>query len=204
VWLPVVFSALWLATAAAGLGFLWKYENVPGVRMAVPARWPAGSAIARTPGMATVVMFAHPKCPCTRASVEELARAVAQCDGRLRVHVMFYSPDGAPATWTQTDLWSSAAAIPGVEAQSDRNGAEAARFGATTSGFVVVYDAAGRLGFSGGITAERGHAGDNDGEEAVIALANGKAPGRLTMPALGCSIFNRADSSAIKGAVCRR
>jgi hypothetical protein len=153
--------------------------------------------------MATLVMFAHPKCPCTRASMEELARAMAQCEGRLRVHVMLYLPDKAPAGWTQTDLWQSAAAIPGVEPQWDRNGVEAARFGATTSGFVVLYDAAGRLGFSGGITAERGHAGDNDGEQAVIAMANGKAPGRQTMPTLGCSIFG-PNNALIKGAVCRR
>jgi hypothetical protein len=199
-----LLSIVWLASAAAGMGIFWKVENVPGTQLAVPAMWPAGSGIARTPGLATVVMFAHPKCPCTRASVEELARAMAQCEGRARVYVMFYTPDGAPADWMQSDTWRNAAAIPGVETQHDRNGEEAARFGATTSGFVVLYDAAGRLGFSGGITSERGHAGDNDGEAAIIALANGKQADRATMPTLGCSIFGSDKDFSVKGAVCRR
>ena len=203
-WILALFSAVWLLSAAAGLAVLWEVENAPGERLAVPASWPVDSQIKRTPGIATLVMFAHPKCPCTRASVEELARAMAQCEGRVRVHVMFYAPAGEPASWTQTDLWRSAAAIPGVETDRDHEGEEAARFGATTSGFVVLYDAAGQLGFSGGITAERGHAGDNDGEEAVIALANGKQPGRQTMPTLGCSIFGPDANFLAKGAVCHK
>ena len=57
--------------------------------------------------------------------------------------------------------WRSAAAIPGVTVHVDHDGGEARRFGAETSGFVVLYDAHGELLFAGGITTGRGQAGDN-------------------------------------------
>ena len=42
-----------------------------------------------------------------------------------------------------------------------------------TSGQVVVYDAKGALLFSGGITAARGHMGDNAGRDRITALLRG-------------------------------
>jgi hypothetical protein len=187
-WLPIACSMLWLGATAGGMAMLWKFENVPGPRLAVPAAWPAASRIPRKPGLATLVMFVHPQCPCTRASVGELARVMAQSQGRVRASVLFFKPRGCSDSWAQTDLWRAAAAIPGVKVQCDDDGAEAARFGATTSGFVLLYDRSGKLGYNGGITAERGHAGDNDGESAVIAILNGREPRIAAMPVLGCSI----------------
>jgi len=203
--IPLIFSLFWLATAGAVLAILWRVENVPGTRLAVPGSWPATSGISRTPGMPELVMFAHPKCPCTRAGMGELARIMAQCQGRVGVQVMFYKPDGVLADWARTDLWRSAEAIPGVAVREDEDGAEAAIFGATTSGFVVLYDGAGRLDFSGGITAERGHAGDNDGEDAIIAILNGKKAARETTPVLGCSLAQLTGPARMaKGAVCQK
>ena len=49
-------------------------------------------------------------------------------------------------------------------------GAEANLFGAATSGQTMVYDPGGRLRFSGGITAARGHYGDNVGVSAIARL----------------------------------
>ena len=60
----------------------------------------------------------------------------------------------------------SAAEIPGVEVVSDEDDAQSAAFGAAVSGQTLLYDREGRLIFSGGITAARGHAGDNAGRSA--------------------------------------
>jgi len=197
-WFPIACGAVWLGTTMAGMAILWKTENVPGIQMAVPAQWPAASGIAPAPGIPTLVMFAHPRCPCTRASVGELERLIAQCNGRVRAHVIFYKPHGASDQWAQADLWRSAAAIPGMDVRCDEEGAEAARFGATTSGFVVVYDASGQLRFSGGITAERGHSGDNEGRSAIVAILNGQPPRLTSTPVFGCSFFGPG-SKCVKG-----
>jgi hypothetical protein len=203
-WFPIVCGTLWLATAAVCLAMLWRAENTPGIRMPVPAHWPLASHIPAAPGIATLLMFAHPRCPCTRASVGELEKLIAQCNGRVRAHVIFYKPPGAPDNWAHTDLWKSAAAIPGVEVQCDKQGSEAALFGARTSGFIVLYDQFGNLRFSGGITSERGHSGDNEGRSAVVAILDGQLPRRIATPVFGCS-FSRPGSILLKGtATCTR
>lgn len=65
---------------------------------------------------------------------------------------------------------------------------EAARFGAKTSGDVVVYDAGGRLQFHGGITATRGHVGPNRGHELVADLIHGRVAGSFATPVFGCAL----------------
>jgi hypothetical protein len=87
-------------------------------------------------------------------------------------------PPGFTSNWAKTSLWRSAAAIPGVSETVD-DGREARLFGAATSGQTMVYDRNGRLLFSGGITAARGHLGDNPGASAITALLEGPVPHRV-------------------------
>ena len=93
-------------------------------------------------------------------------------------------------------LWPSAAAIPGVAAREDLDGAQARLFGAETSGFLVLYDPRGQLLFQGGITGSRGHAGDNAGEDAVALLLTGRAAGLRQTPVYGCSLLGECQISA--------
>ncbi len=65
---------------------------------------------------------------------------------------------------------------------------EAARFGARTSGFVVVYDATGSLRYAGGITGSRGHAGDNVGRRTVERILAGESERDLDHPVFGCGL----------------
>lgn len=185
----VVSGLLWVTMVGVGLGIVWRYENTPGVA-AAPARfWPAESGLQRPPGTATIVMLAHPHCPCTRASIGELALLMAGCQGRVQAQVLFIQPDGFSDEWGQTDLWRSAAAIPGVRVSLDAGGIEARRFHAQTSGQVLLYDAAGQLLFSGGITGSRGHSGDNAGRDAIVSLLTRGAAERDQALVFGCSLF---------------
>jgi hypothetical protein len=70
----------------------------------------------------------------------------------------------------------------------DADGAESRRFGAAASGHVVAYDAAGRLRFHGGVTASRGHEGDNAGADALVAILRGGKPAITSAPTFGCAI----------------
>ena len=109
--------------------------------------------------------------------------------GRIAAQVLFFQLGDGPADWGRTDLWRSAAAIPGVRVSSDPDGVEAARFGAMTSGHAVVYDPNGRRVFSGGITGSRGHAGENAGRTAILTLVNGENPAKADLPVFGCPMF---------------
>jgi hypothetical protein len=99
-------------------------------------------------------------------------------------------PQDAPADWHDTDLLDSATRIPGVKALVDEDGIEAARFGAATSGQVVLYDQDARLLFRGGITQSRGHVGANAGSDAIESLVNKGAADRDDSLVFGCPLFD--------------
>ena len=181
-------SLVWVLLVGAGFIWLVRYEFSPGRDAKAPGSWPDESRIERAPDHPTLLMFAHPRCPCTRASVAELARLVAQCQDQARIVVLFFRPKEGGEDWAMNDLWRNAASIPGVVTQEDEDGVEARRFGSETSGQLVLYDAQGRLMFEGGITASRGHEGDNAGRSALVAILNDGWTGQIRTPVFGCSI----------------
>jgi hypothetical protein len=188
-------GAIWLAVVSAGLAVLMEYDTKPGAGATAPAEWPAESAVPRSPDGPTLVMLAHPRCDCTRASIGELAELLARARTRPRTYVVFIKPGGVSKDWEQTSLWQSAARIPGVTVLRDDDGVEAVRFGVETSGQTLLYDARGRLIFSGGATGARGKPGANVGRSALIALLNGDEPPRNTTPVFGCPLFGPGDES---------
>src|SRR5712691_9155559 len=199
----IASAVLWVFAVSAGLWIMWGYENSPGTAATPPARWPAESRIPRASDGATLIMMAHPHCPCTRASVGELALLMARTQGRVTAYVLLLKPQGVPDNWEKTDLWNSAASIPGVHVLSDEDGIEAERFHTATSGQTLLYDKDGRLLFSGGITAARGHSGDNAGSQALARLLIGGTPSRPHTPVFGCALFDRAMRCAQGGDACR-
>ena len=114
---------------------------------------------------------------------------MTQAQGRVAAYVLFVKPPNSSDGWERTDLWASAAAIPGVTPVRDDGGVEAGRFHAATSGHTVLYDAAGSLLFSGGITSARGHAGDNAGRTAIVSLLTSSEAELRGTPVFGCPLF---------------
>lgn len=181
-------AGLWLVAVAAGMDVLIRYSATPGDPGAPPRDWPDDSAVPRPRGRPVLVLMAHPRCPCTRSSIEELSRLMARLRGRLEVRVLFFAPAGETESWWKSDLWTGAAAIPGVQVVADPDAGESRRFHVETSGHALLYDAEGRLLFSGGITEARGHAGDNAGIDAVEALVRGDLSARRATPVFGCAL----------------
>jgi hypothetical protein len=114
---------------------------------------------------------------------------MTRASGRLSAHVLFVKPEGTEADFETTDLWNSAARIPGVTVHADERGQEAARLGAKTSGQVVLYGKDARLLFAGGITAARGHRGDNAGLDRIVSLLTRGRAERAASAVFGCSLF---------------
>jgi hypothetical protein len=182
------FLGAWIVGLVTGAHALWRYSSTPGVTGVAPKHWPAEAPMQLQPGRETLVMLAHPHCPCTRASLAELERITAR--GDVDTWVLFLRPENAQAGWEKTALWESAAAIPRVKPVADLDGNGARAFGAETSGHVLFYDANGMLRFSGGITAARGHEGLSAGGEEIIALMRGSATGQGTSLTFGCPLHS--------------
>jgi len=167
-----------------------SYENKPGPAGETTVAWPADSLITRQSDRANLLMFLHPYCPCSRASIEELNRLIGQCQNPISIHVLFVRPKGVSDDWANTSLRRVAQTIPGVQVTLDSDGKEARRFGAESSGYVVLYSPKGDLLFSGGITGSRGHEGQNPGEDAVIAMVNGRSLPLTHSQVFGCDLFD--------------
>ena len=188
IWIGI--GVLWVICLVVGHRAMLAYDYSAGAEGVAPASWPAAATIQRTDGMAEILVFAHPKCPCTRATIEELAELMVQVQGQAVATVVFVRPEGVPKDWEKTDIWRSAARIPGVTTVNDPQGIEASRFGAMASGQTLLYGSDGTLRFSGGITAFRGHIGDNAGRTAIASLiTTGHAKTNHTS-VYGCSLKN--------------
>jgi hypothetical protein len=192
----ILLLFVWLAAVSTGAVVLLNFENAPGRSGQTPQQWPADSPITLDPARSTLLLFVHPRCPCTRASIGELNRLLTHCEGRVAAHVVYLKPASVPDDWTQTDSLRNAAMIPNVSVFADLNGALASRFGAETSGYAVLFDNQGRQLFKGGITAARGHSGDNAGANAIVSLVAGQKTDFGQTPVFGCSLMAACETGS--------
>lgn len=183
--------ALWLCAVGFGTFYLKDYESTPGAETTShPAIFPFQSRIERDSELPTLLVFAHPHCPCTRATIRELAKLMTEAQDRLAARVLFIKPADFSDDWVETDLWKDAASIPGVRVALDDEGLEADLFSAETSGVTLLYDSAGNLLFQGGITRSRGHEGDNDGRRSIVDFVAKDTARRAETFVYGCPLKN--------------
>lgn len=202
-WLVLVFG--W-SVCALGVWFWvtsYGFSTYEAGTRAAPA-WPANSTITLAGDRPTILVFLHPRCPCSRASIREVERLVTY---RRKLHkqpkliVLVSLPQNGCAGWRDTPTTRQAARLPGATMVWDAGGLECSRFGVITSGTVMVYAPNGAGLFRGGVTASRGHEGDNAGSLRVWSILHGRGPGDLSGPAstpvFGCRLClaDREDKS---------
>jgi hypothetical protein len=176
-----------------GLRVLMGFDQTAGVRAEAPVRWPVPSAIQLASDRSTLLVFAHPFCGCTAATLEELARIPARRQPKSpqpAVTVLFARPKGSG--WRTSPLWDNARQLAGTHHIAsviwDDEGREARRFGVRTSGEVLLYDRHGELLFHGGVTGSRGHAGDNYGADQLMAALDSGLPAKTAHLVFGCAL----------------
>ena len=186
-------KTVFLIMAALAVAFGWcqlfRFSAIPGEQFAAPAHLPVDRFTQS--GSPLLLVFIHPQCSCTHATLDQLDR-ILDLQGNVnpaRVVLAVYQSRKLdrssglgtfkPETWLHTPFTLLV----------DADGALARRFGAATSGEIILYSADGRLLFQGGITAERAHVGDS---VTANALRNALLKGTLQAgraSVFGCSIF---------------
>jgi hypothetical protein len=179
-------ASVWSLAVGYGLHSLLAYSYTPANTRPAVNEWPPALRESGPRSRPLLVMFVHPHCACSNASVSELAVLMAAVRGRVDARVYGVRVAGADAGWTDTELLHAAERIPGVTVSVDAEGAIARELGASVSGETLLYAADGRRAFRGGLTAARAHEGDNPGRHAVLELlAHPDLPARET-PVFGC------------------
>lgn len=190
--LRLVGLGIWLAAVCGGLALLMRYDSRAAQRGPIVLTWPTDTRLAFEPGRPNLLVFAHPRCPCTRATLENLAWEATRWPVQPRARVLLLVPEGADLTcasaFADTGLARRAEELPGFEIGFDLGGREAARFGARTSGEVLLFGPTGKLSFAGGLTPSRAHQGPCLGTLALrAALLDPLAEPRFSS-VFGCAL----------------
>lgn len=184
----VLGIAAWCAAVAVAGGYVVRYAGTPGDGPSALAGWPRASHLELARDRPTLVVFAHPKCSCTRATLTELAHVVGRVREQASVYVVFARPSGVDDAWMRSDLWARAERIPGVTVVADTEDGEAKLFGVKTSGTTLLFDATGAVRFSGGITVARGHEGPSAGQDRLLAAILGNGVDARDSSVFGCGL----------------
>lgn len=157
----------WLILVGAGFISLAVYQHGEGEIAERESTWVESGLIQHDANQCQLLVFLHPRCACSLATLNELARIQSRCKDRLSIQVVIYHPSSAEADWLQSPNVKLIKQIPNVRWTLDLDGSLAQQFGVRTSGHAMLFSPKGDVVFSGGITPARAHEGDNLGKQAI-------------------------------------
>lgn len=174
----------WLLLAAVAWHLLFRHAYYPS-----KTPRPEESRISvQTSNCYRVLLFAHPLCPCTRATLMELDESLARIPAKTSIKIVFETAGLNPEEVSNSALVHFVKERQRIEVQFDAQGRESRRFGATVSGEVLAFDPAGRLRFRGGLTPGRGHQGDATGQAQFERIVSGSSTDFCCAPVYGCRL----------------
>jgi hypothetical protein len=189
-WVRLGLVGVWGVVAIAGLiavyAHAFKNEDIGRAEVI----WPSDSSLEQSPDRCTLVMFAHPRCPCTLASLDSLARVMGVAD--CKAVVVFWQPDSdsqpvESSSWRNSPSIKLAEKMQDVSIYFDRSGAEFKKFGVNTSGHCMAFSKGGVQLFTGGLTSSRGHVGPSAASDSLIQSIQSVKPTKPS-PVYGCTI----------------
>jgi hypothetical protein len=186
----------WGLIAAIGMVVVQIHSARPGSQGVTPERWPPETQVTRDPGRPTLLIFVDPRCPCSSASVAEFGSIMDHAGVKVAARVVLSRSSPDASAWGERDFRSELSDTQPLSVIEDDLGVESRRFGIETSGHVLLYDLRGRLLFSGGITAARGHRGENYGRDLVLERILDSVASRRHHPVFGCPLARSREAIA--------
>jgi hypothetical protein len=192
----VVFPVLWLLSALAAFSYINRYSTRPGAVGELPPRSEIQRILSNN-DQTSIILFVHPKCVCSDATVDELKDLLSQFEKKQQpqVYVQFYYPADKTPEWAkESDLYKKLSLFKDWHLRLDQAGGQAFAWGAMTSGYAIMVNKQGNVIFNGGLTVTRGHRGENIGKSGLkkaISFYSELSPDTpLQGPTFGCSLFS--------------
>jgi len=201
--LSVFALSVWVALVSYGVASLLIYDSKPGQVASAPSSIPDDLVGTGSPDRQWMLVFLHPHCPCSRATLDQLEAILVSNKQEFECRVLIVVPPEAKPGWENGPLLERVASISGISIERDFGGTTAIRFAAATSGQVLFYGSDRSLAFSGGITASRGHSGECVGARAILHLLENKLSPTTMAPVYGCPLFN-LETSCEGASQCRQ
>lgn len=184
---------VWMIAVALGFVVIVRYGFAAGPVGEAPSRHVVQD-VPESADRHTLVVAAHPHCPCTRATMSEIDRLAPLVSDAMSIRVLLFLPDEAPDEWADGAIRAAAKRIPNTTIELDRAGRVAKTFGALTSGSVLLLSPRGEVQFRGGLTVARGHEGASLGRRAILDWIR-TGDGASKAPVFGCALFDAAAAS---------
>jgi len=144
---------LWFVLGLLAIGGVGRYASVAGPNGRLVDTCPSAIDLTADARRPTPVIFLHPHCSCSCATLNELTRGLVMVREQPQIIVVVSHPaDADGAVWCEGSLWRACTTIGDVQRILDPGGALADAFGATTSGHCIVVGTTGRIGYAGGVT----------------------------------------------------
>ena len=182
----VTLITLFGILSLGGVFFLMNYAGQAGAPVVSIGEWPSQSKLDHSKNF-HLIMFLHPGCSCSKASLAELSRLMSEAPELSAQIVVMKSPK-LEKLFHENALIKQAKIIPRTKIIYDQDGAEAHLFKAETSGLTHLYSQS-TLVFAGGLTMARGHEGESVGKQAILSFLKGKESHSKSL-VFGCDIFN--------------
>jgi|GEM_PF-6008619 len=174
-WRILIFS-LWGLAIGTGTLYAMKLDAAPG------AAGQAKVTQIQTNTMPLLVLALHSQCPCSLATVDNLAELAAEMPNRLRVLAVITGPNSHDCP-----VLKALQSVPNVQVKFLSESEILTQYGARTSGQAYLYNQKGQLVFSGGLTSSRGEVNDAAGIDAIRNVLEGK-PAIKSTPVFGCAL----------------
>ena len=185
-----IFFSVWILMLLGGISLLTWYSNKAGATGNPPESLSATVPVTDRTKPYQLLMFVHPRCSCTHASIRELKRLLTHCSESVSCTFFSFLPSGETEEWAQSGILKSINDLPDVKVLDDINGEWATAFGVRTSGHILLYDSEQKLRFSGGITISRGHEGTSRANSILAGLITDRVQSSHSYPTFGCPILN--------------
>ena len=114
-----VSFVLWLSASIAGMTTLWNHEARPGIPAAAPTSWPRDSALSKQPSKAAMLVWIHPHCPCSWATIRELERLLVHVSDDTDCQIILTRPAECGSDFVESDLTRAIRKIRGVSVVVD-------------------------------------------------------------------------------------
>ena len=193
--MKIVILGILFFISIAGSHYLMTYAGAAGKSVAVTNDWPSDSQLEKKDAY-HLVMFLHPGCGCSKASLAELSRLMAD-QSELSAQIIFMKSAKLEKLFSENSLVNQAKLIPRSKIFYDQDGAEALRFGAETSGLTHLYKKSELL-FAGGLTMARGHEGESVGKNAILSHLKHQEAEKKSL-VFGCDIFGKLKTLTMVG-----
>jgi hypothetical protein len=183
-----VAGLVWCASLATAWNQLYSHAYRPAKTDRVVDLWPQDTILGASSQRFRIVIFVHPLCPCTQATLEELDESLTRIPADVAVDAVAVTTGLSADEVESSRTVESLQRMPRVTLHLDASGREQRAFGAVVSGETFAFDREGRLAFHGGLTPARGHQGDSAGQKLLEELACGRRHAPCEAPVFGCRL----------------